>query len=173
MLAVAIGIVAVTAGLRGWQYWKETTAAGPAMFPGSAGKARSGDTDAALPNFQALEQTGYGSYPVLAQMRAATVLADNGDTAAAISAFSAIGKDVSQPVAIRDAARLRAAYLLIDNGSYSTFQPRSRCLAVPGNPARHSAREALGIAAYKAGDHDPGRAMVWRHRRQTVKHPGA
>jgi hypothetical protein len=38
--------------------------------------------------------------------------------AAAISAFSAIGKDVSQPVAIRDAARMRAAYLLIDHGSY-------------------------------------------------------
>jgi hypothetical protein len=153
VLAVAIGIVAVTAGLRGWQYWKETTAARSGdVFLAALEKARSGDTAAALAEFQALEQTGYGSYPVLAQMRAATVLADNGDTAAAISAFSAIGKDVSQPVAIRDAARLRAAYLLIDNGSYSDVSAEVEVLAVPGNPARHSAREALGISAYKAGD---------------------
>ena len=27
ILAVAVGIVAITAGLRGWEYWKETTAA--------------------------------------------------------------------------------------------------------------------------------------------------
>ena len=153
ILAVAIGIVAVTAGLRGWQYWKETTAARSGdVFLAALEKARSGNTDAALAEFQELEKTGYGSYPVLAKMRAATVLADKGDAAAAISAFSAIGKDVSQPVAIRDAARLRAAYLLIDNGSYSDVSAEVEVLAVPGNPARHSAREALGIAAYNAGD---------------------
>ena len=153
ILAVAIGIVAVTAGLRGWQYWKETTAARSGdVFLAALEKARSGNTDAALTEFQELEKTGYGSYPVLAKMRAATVLADKGDAAAAIAAFSAIGKDVSQPVAIRDAARLRAAYLLIDNGSYADVSAEAEVLAVPGNPARHSAREALGISAYKAGD---------------------
>lgn len=153
ILAVAIGIVAITAGLRGWQYWKETTAARSGdVFLAALEKARSGNTDAALAEFQELEKSGYGSYPVLAKMRAATVLADKGDAAAAISAFSAIGKDVSQPVAIRDAARLRAAYLLIDNGSYSDVSAEVEVLAVPGNPARHSAREALGIAAYNAGD---------------------
>ena len=70
----------------------------------------------------------------------------------AIAAFSEVGKDVSQPVAIRDAARLRAAYLLIDNGSYADVSAEVEVLAVPSNPARHSAREALGISAYKAGE---------------------
>jgi len=153
IFAVAIGIVLVTAGMRGWQYWQETTAAKSGdVFLAALEKARSGDTDAALAEFQDLEKTGYGSYPVLARMRAATVLADKGDTAAAISAFSSIGKDASQPVAIRDAARLRAAYLLIDNGSYADVSAEVEVLAVPGNPARHSAREALGIAAYLSGD---------------------
>ncbi|MCY0094099.1 tetratricopeptide repeat protein [Hoeflea ulvae] len=153
ILAIAIGIVAVTAGLRGWDYWQETTAARSGdVFLAALEKARGGDTDAALLEFQELEKTGYGSYPVLARMRAATVLADKGDTAAAIEAFSSVGKDVSQPVAIRDAARLRAAYLLIDNGSYADVSAEVEVLAVPGNPARHSAREALGIAAFKAGE---------------------
>lgn len=153
IFAVAIAIVAFTAGLRGWQYWKETTAAKSGdAFLAALEKARTGETDAALASFQDLEKTGYGSYPVLAQMRAATVLADKGDTAGAIAAFSAIGKDVSQPVAIRDAARIRAAYLLVDHGSYADVSAEVEVLAVAGNPARHSAREALGIAAYKAGD---------------------
>ena len=153
ILALAIGIVAVTAGLRGWQYWKETTAAKSGdVFLAALEKARTGDTDAALAEFQDLEKTGYGSYPVLARMRAATVMADKGDTAEAITAFSAIGKDASQPVAIRDAARLRAAYLLVDNGTYADVSSEVEVLAVPGNAARHSAREALGTAAFKAGD---------------------
>ncbi|KGF70981.1 membrane protein [Hoeflea sp. BAL378] len=153
ILAVAIGIVVFTAGLRGWQYWQETTAARSGdVFLAALEKARTGDTDAALAEFQELEKTGYGSYPVLARMRAATVLADKGDTAAAIAAFSAIGKDTAQPVAIRDAARLRAAYLLVDNGSYADVSGEVEVLAVPGNPARHSARDALGLAAFKAGD---------------------
>jgi hypothetical protein len=83
---------------------------------------------------------------VLAQMRAATVLADNGDAAAAISAFSSIGKDVSQPVAIRDAARLQSG-LPADRSmaAMTDVSAEVEVLAVPGNPARHSAREALGM----------------------------
>lgn len=153
VFAAAIGIVAVTAGLRGWEYWQETTAARSGdVFLAALEKARTGNTNAALAEFQELEQTGHGSYPVLAKMRAATVLADQGDAAAAISAFSLIGKDPSQPVAIRDAARLRAAYLLVDHGSYQDVSAEVEVLAVPGNPARHSAREALGVAAFKAGE---------------------
>ncbi|MBC7282783.1 tetratricopeptide repeat protein [Hoeflea sp.] len=153
VFAVAIGIVAVTAGLRGWQYWQETTAARSGdVFLAALEKARTGDADAALAEFQELERTGHGSYPVLARMRAATVLADKGDAPAAIAAFSSIGKDTSQPVAIRDAARLRAAYLLVDHGSYADVSAEVEVLAVPGNPARHSARDALGIAAFKAGE---------------------
>ncbi|OCW55562.1 tetratricopeptide repeat protein [Hoeflea olei] len=153
ILAVAIGIVVATAGLRGWQYWTETTAAKSGdVFLAALEKARTGDTDAALAEFKDLETTGYGSYPVLAKMRAATVLADRGEADAAIAAFSEIGKDTAQPVAIRDAARLRAAYLLVDHGSYDDVSAQVEVLAVAGNPARHSARDALGLAAFKAGD---------------------
>ena len=97
IIGAAIAIVAVTAGLRGWEYWKETTAAKSGdAFLAALEQARGGDTDAALSAFQDLEKTGYGSYPVLARMRAATVLADKGVVTAAISAFSTIGKDSSQ-----------------------------------------------------------------------------
>lgn len=153
ILGGAVAIVALTAGLRGWEYWQKTTAARSGdAFLAALKQARDGNPDAALADFQDLEKSGYGSYPVLARMSAATVLAAKGDAAAAISAFSSIGKDASQPVAIRDAARLRAAYLLVDHGTYADVSAEVEVLAVPANPARHSAREALGIAAFKAGD---------------------
>ena len=49
-------------------------------------KANAGDNDAALTALGELEKTGYGAYPVLARMRAATVVAAKGDKAKAISA---------------------------------------------------------------------------------------
>lgn len=160
IIGAAIGIVLVTAGLRGWDYWQETTAAKSGdVFLAALEQAREGNNDAALSGFEELEKSGHGSYPVLARMRAATVLAEKGDAAAAISAFSSIGKDASQPDAIRDAARLRAAYLLVDYGSYDDVSAEVEVLAVPANTARHSAREALGAAAFKAGDLE--RAGQW------------
>ncbi|MEQ8305494.1 MAG: tetratricopeptide repeat protein [Hoeflea sp.] len=160
IIGAAIAIVAVTAGLRGWQYWQESTAARSGdAFLAALEQAREGNTDAALAGFEDLEETGHGAYPVLARMRAATVLADRGDTAEAISAFSSVAGDASQPSAIRDTARLRAAYLLVDHGSYDEVSAQVEVLAVPGNPLRHSAREALGLSAFKAGDLD--RASQW------------
>jgi hypothetical protein len=54
---------------------------------------------------------------------------------------------------------LRAAYLLVDHGSYDEVSAQVEVLAVPGNPSRHSAREALGLSAFEAGDLE--RASQW------------
>ena len=53
---------------------------------------------------------------------------------------------------IRDAARLRAAYILVDTGTYDQVAAEAQELAVPADAFRHSARDVLGLAAYKAGD---------------------
>ena len=54
---------------------------------------------------QALETEGYGSYPTLARMRAATVLADRGDQTGAVAGFDAVAADGSVPQIIRDMAK--------------------------------------------------------------------
>lgn len=86
-------------------------------------------------------------------------MAEKGDAKAAIDAFTAIGKDNSVPQVIRDVAHIRAAWLLIDNGTYEQVSTEVEALAVPGQGLRHSAREALGLAAYKAGQME--RAREW------------
>ena len=88
---------------------------------------------------------------MLARLRAATVLADKGDTDGAVQAFDAVSADNAVPVLIRDIARLRAGILLVDNGSYDDVAKRVEVLAVDTNPLRHSARELLGLAAWKEG----------------------
>lgn len=160
IIAIAVLIVVGTAADRGYQYWQETQASKSGdAFLAALNLAREGETEQALDALRALEADGYGSYSVLARLRAATVLADAGDYQAAISDFSTIGNDGSVPVAIRDAARIRAGYLLVDHGSYEDVANQVESLSGADNAMRHSAREALGLAAWKAGE--AARANEW------------
>lgn len=153
IVGVAVLIVVGTVGKVGYDYWHETSASQSGdIFLEALNLARENKTDEALSALTGLEKDGYGAYPVLARMRSATLLAEKGDQAGAIQAFRAIGTDAKLPQAMRDAARLRAAYLLVDTGSYEDVSAEVEVLAVPQNGLRHSAREALGLAAYKAGD---------------------
>lgn len=153
IIAVAVLIVAGTAADRIYDTWRTSQASQSGdEFLAALNLAREGRQDAALEALTALETDGHGSYAVLARMRAATVLADKGDYQAAITAFSAIGNDGSVPSAIRDVARIRAGYLLVDHGSYSDVSAQVEMLSDPENPMRHSAREALGLAAWKEGN---------------------
>lgn len=153
IIGIAILIVVGTIGKVGYEYWHETSASASGdEFLAALTLSRENKTDEALTALATLEKDGYGAYPVLAKMRAATLQAQKGDTAGAVKVFSDISKDAALPQAMRDAARMRAAYLLVDNGTYEQVSAEAEQLAVPANGMRHSAREALGLAAYKAGD---------------------
>lgn len=152
VIAAALLIVVGTAGLRGYQYWVETRAnASGDAFLEALNLANDGKSDAALAALAKLEEDGYGSYPQLARMRAATVQAEKGDYEAAIAGFDAVAADSSVAASVRDMARLRAALLLVDHGSRQQVAERVEQLTADGNPLRHSAREALGLAAWKEG----------------------
>ena len=59
--------------------------------------ANDGKNDEALAALEQLEKDGYGAYPLLARMRAATVLADKGDFAGAVAGFDEVAADTSIP----------------------------------------------------------------------------
>ncbi|MAY61623.1 MAG: hypothetical protein CML29_05375 [Rhizobiales bacterium] len=153
IIGLAVLIVVGTAAMRGWDYWQNVTAARSGdRFLAALDLAQNGKTDEALSAFSELEKSGDGSYPVLARLRSATVTADRGDKQAAADEFLAAAKDGSIPQALRDIARIRAGYLLVDVADYNAVSAAVEVLAVPENGARHSAREILGLAAWKAGD---------------------
>lgn len=151
-LVLAILVVLGTAAFVAYEYWAERQASrsGDAYLQALT-LANSGNSDEALAELKTLEADGYGAYPVLARMRAATVLADKGDFDSAVKAFDEVAADKAIPGVLRDMARLRAAYMLVDHGSYADVSKRVEDLTADTNPLRNSAREALGLAAWKDG----------------------
>ncbi|GAB4358876.1 MAG: tetratricopeptide repeat protein [Oricola sp.] len=152
IIGIAILIVVATAGWRGYEYYTRTQAnASGDRFLAALKLANENKPDEALAALRELEADGHGAYPVLARMRAATVLQEKGDAEAAVAAFDEVAADTSAPAAVRDMARIRAAYILVDTGSATDVAERAEQLSSDSNPLRHAAREALGLAAWKEG----------------------
>ncbi len=153
LIGVAVLIVVGTAGYRGYEYWDSHNASQSGdRFTAALQLASQNKPDESLAALSAIEKDGTGAYPVLAKLRAASVQADKGDTAAAVAALTEIGNDGKAPSAIRDLAKLRAAWLLIDTGTYEQVAAQAEGMVAQGQMLANSAREALGLAAYKAGN---------------------
>jgi len=151
-IVVAVAVVLATAAYVGWEYWVETKANRSGDdFSAALQLANSGKSEEALAALDALEKDGYGAYPVLARMRAATVLFEKGDAAGAVKEFDEVSNDSAIPQSLRDMSRLRAALILVDTGSYEDVSSRVEPLTNDTNTLRHSAREALGLSAWKGG----------------------
>lgn len=152
IIAVAVVIVVGVAGWRGWEWYsaKQAREAG-GRYEAALDLAREGKSAEAQAAFDALVADAPGGYALLARFRAATATAAT-DSAAAAAQFEEIAQDISVPQRLRDLARIRAALLLVDTGSQSDVASRAEPLAVAGNPWRHSAREVLALAAWKAGN---------------------
>lgn len=153
ILGIAALVVLGTAAYRGYEYWEtHNSSQSGDRFIAALKLASENKPDEALAALEAIEKEGTGSYPVLAQMRAGSIQANKGDTAGAIATFTAISNDGEAPSAIRDLAKLRAAWLLIDTGTYEQVSAQAQTMTAQGQMLANSAREALGLAAYKAGN---------------------
>ena len=148
----AVLIVAATAAWRGWEYWTESRAnASGDRFLAAIEAREADDIEGARALLRELEEDGAGRYDLLARLYDAALLAGT-DPAAAVAAYRAVIEDGDTPAAIADVARLRAAYVLVDAGEPGEVAALVGPLAVDGEPMRHSAREALALSAWRAGD---------------------
>lgn|SRR5690554_5527245 len=155
IIGVAVAVVLATAAYVGYKYWTTNRAnqAGD-TFAQALDLAAEGKSDEALAQLSELRENGPGTYPVLAQLREATLLADEGKATEAVAAFDAVANNSSAPAALRDMARLRSGLLLVDHGSYADVSARVEQLTSDSNPVRHSAREVLALSAWKEGNRD-------------------
>ncbi len=153
ILGLAVLIVAVTAGYRGWVYWQDRQAQTSGdQFLAAIQLAADGKHDDAIKALEALTKDGHGAYPTLARFRIAGEEADAGDTKGAVAEFDAIAADNSAPAEIRSMARLRSALLLVDTSTVADLQQRIGDMAATGDQWRAVAREILGLAAWRTGD---------------------
>lgn len=159
-IGAAVLVVLATAALRGWDYYQSTQAASSGdIYLDAVEQADNGNTDAAIASLQRLAEEGYGQYPALARFRIASELADRGESAAALAEFDRIAGDSSFNEAFRSVAQLRAGLLAVDVENYEQVKARLEPLAGAGDDYRDLAREALGLAAMKAGANEE--AVNW------------
>lgn len=152
-IGLAVAIVVGTAGWRGYEYWdNHNSSQSGDRFIAALTLASEGKNDEALAALGAIEKDATGAYPVLAKMRAASVQQAKGDAAAAVEAYRQVGNDNKAPQAVRDLAKMRAAFILVDTGSYEQVAAEAEILSAQGHVLANSAREALGLSAYKAGN---------------------
>jgi hypothetical protein len=152
VVAAAVLLVAAVAAWRGYMWWEAKKAAETgAAFEAAVTLAESGKRSEAEAAFADIVAHGTSGYRPLARMREAAELAQN-NTKTAIAAYDQIAADNSVGPILQDLASLRAGALLIDAGSYQEAQRRLEPLAANDRTFRHTAREFLVLAAWRAGD---------------------
>lgn len=153
IIGAAVGIVLLVAINEGWSWWQRSQAATSAEQLYAAFElADGGDIAAARTALDELIASGSGNYPTLARFRQAGLLAAEGQSAEAVALYDAIANAESNP-RLRELALVLAAMQLVDTGTAADVETRVASIAVEDNPLRNAAREALGLAYYKAGDY--------------------
>jgi len=152
IIGAAVAIVILVAVNEGWSWWQRSQAATSAeQLYESFDLAEGGDVAAAQAALDEVIASGSGNYPALARFRKAGLLASEGQKQEAVALYDTIATEQSNPQ-LRELALVLAANLLVDTGTPADVEARVGAIAVEGNSLRNAAREALGLAYYRAGD---------------------
>ncbi|MCS0501735.1 tetratricopeptide repeat protein [Ancylobacter mangrovi] len=172
IIALAVLIVLGVAGWRTYEWWKlQQEEAVGARFEAALKLGTEGKHQEAEAAFTEIEKDGTAGYRTLARFRAATELAAT-DQTKAVADFDALASDEGIPFLMRDMARVRAAALLVDTAPLSEIQSRMGTLDTPDDSFRHSARELIGLAQYKAGDYKGAEATFTKILNDAQTPPG-
>lgn len=147
-LGVAVLVVAGVAGYKGWNYWQEKRA----QDAGSQfSQALEESTDAAKAHeiLTGLAQSGPEGYRVLARFQLAAAEAKAGETDKAVIDYDALAVDPSVDPILQGHATLQAAALRLDKADYAEMERRLKPLIDSGSAWQFSARELLGLTAYR------------------------
>jgi hypothetical protein len=109
------------------------------------------DPKAAAAAFATLAQED-GGYGLLSRFRQAEAAAAGGDLAGAANLLDAITQDKSVDPLLRDLARLKTGYLLLDTASKADLEARLGPLASGQTIWRYDAQGLLAFAALKVGE---------------------
>lgn len=154
-----VAAILIVMAVGGWRFYQDRVfrerAALGARYEAALVDANAGK----LEQLEALagDKTG-ATYATLAKFRLAAELArkatDEASAKNAASAFDTLANDATLSAEWRELAKLRAGFALIDTAPYDEVEKRLMPLSAPGAAYRHSAREGIALAAWKAGKAD-------------------
>lgn len=143
-------IVVGVAGYKGWSYWQEKRAqdAG-AKFTQALLMEDGADAAKAREMLIALAESGPEGYRVLARFQLAAAEAKAGDIDKAVADYDALAIDPGVDPILQGHATLQAAALRLDKADYAEMERRLKGLVDSNSAWRFSARELLGLSAYR------------------------
>jgi hypothetical protein len=160
VLVAAALIVASVAGYKAWQWWTDKQAAeNGAIFVKALALADDGKPAEMTAALMKISKDGPRGYALLAKLHLAAQFLSEGKTAEAGAQYDAIASDGYASELIRGFARVQSAAMVVDKSDMAEMRKRLQDLDTPASPWRASARELIGLAAYKDGKFDEAEEM--------------
>lgn len=152
VIGAAVLVVLAVAVNEGWTWWQNSNSSRSSdQFYAALEISDGTDVEAAQKALDEVIAANHGGYPALARFREAAILAKNGQLTEAIAAYDAISTSESNKY-LRELALILSGGLLVDDGDVAKVEQRVGGMINPNSVFRNAAREALGLAKYKAGD---------------------
>jgi len=148
---ILVGALAIALAWWGWQSFQTSRAQTASVaYQRGVEALQSGDAAGAESAFAEAESKGNGAYKALALNQRAGIAVAANRISDAIALFDQAAKADGDPI-LADAARYKAALLVMDNGStLEQIEARLTPLTDEGRPMRAFAQEALGLARLQA-----------------------
>ncbi len=161
ILAGAALIVVGVLGYKLVENWRLSAAQNTgARYEGAVEFAATGKEGSAEKEFATIVADGTGGYPELARLQLAGLLLKQRKKADAVAAYDELAKSPNADPLLRDYAALQAASARLGEADFTEMQNRLTPLMGDASPWRYSARELLGVAAFKAGKPDEARTVL-------------
>lgn len=161
ILGAAALIVLAVAGYKFLETRRITAAEkGGADFTAAESLSDQKKKDDAAKAFQAIAESGPAGYAALAKLQLAGAQVKDGKTADAVATYDSLAKQPGADDLLKNFAQLQAASLRMADADYQEIQNRLTPLIGETAPYDKSARELLGIAAFKAKKFDEARKYL-------------
>ncbi len=158
------GAVFVVLAVLGYKYWENSRIAAAekagAQYQEALTLATEGKQGSATKEFETLAADGPAGYQALSRLQVAGALAKEGKKAEALASYEAVANDSGADQMLRGFAALQAAAVRLGEADFTEMENRLTPLMADDGPWRYSARELLGLAAFKAGNSSDARTIL-------------
>ena len=161
---VIAAAVAVVLAVMGYKYWESQRIASAyesgSRYEEALGLLAEKKTGSAEAEFEKIAKDGTAGYRALSLLQLAGAQSKEGKKTEALATYDSLANDNSADALLRSFARLQAAGLRLGEADFTEMENRLTPLMGDEDPWRFSARELLGLAAFKAGKLTDARAVL-------------
>ena len=147
------GLAALVVVVGGWQWYTayqlDRTQTAGAQFQEAVQLLEGKKKPDGLAGLEQIAKEGTPGYATLAKLRLAAEHREAGKSDEAVALYTEIAGNTSADRLLSSFASLQVASLKIDNGTWTEAENRLNELADESSPWRYTARELLGLAAFK------------------------